>query len=150
MSRRAIAVVLGALALVLLAAGCGAGSKRASTTAGSAATPKTPTVRTAPPATSIPSSNGSATAVLPATFIVNADGSVTPPTIGAPDSTTVLLTVISHAAAPLQVTVASTSMTVPARGRSAARVPGMKAGRYAVKIDGRRRATLVVGVKPGP
>lgn len=164
MSRRFIALVLGALAAVLLAAGCGAGSKSTSSTTTAAGTTtaaaptttgRTPTVApttTAPgsPTIKISPSNGAATAFLPAYFTVNADDSLNPPMISGPAATAILLNVTSRAPHPVQVTVASHSVSVAPHGHASARIPTLKPGRYPVTVNGSTRGTLVVGAQPGP
>jgi hypothetical protein len=145
------ALLLGALALVLLSAGCGAGhgvDTSTSTATGNSATGHTSSpTRTA---TSITSSNGAATAVLPAHFIVGADDSVTPPTISGPAGTQILLTVTSKASHPIRLAVASHTLSVATGGRASARIPPLKAGDYPITVNGAKHASLAIGVQPGP
>jgi hypothetical protein len=142
---------LGALALLLLAAGCGSRSSSSSTTSTGAATASTATAPTPSPTTSsIPANNGAATAFLPAYFTLGADDSLNPPTIAGPVATTILLTITSHASHPVQVTVASHSLSVQPGSHASTRIAPLKAGRYAVEVDGKQRATLIVGAQPGP
>jgi hypothetical protein len=150
-SGRTVAVVLGPVAVVLLAAGCGAASKTTTT----APTAHGQTVTIAPTSAthttgSIASSNGASTAVLPASFVVNADDSLSPPLISGPVDTTIQLIVISRASHPLTVTVASHSLSVQPGGHASTRIQGLKAGRYPIAVNGRGRAALVVGAQPGP
>jgi hypothetical protein len=98
----------------------------------------------------IPSNNGAATAFLPADFFVATNGSLSPRTVAAPAATTILLTVTSHSPRPLTVAVAGHSLTVPAKGHASAKVAGLKPARYPVTVDGRVRATIIVGAQPGP
>ena len=150
MRRWATGVVLGGAVVALSAAGCGSGSKS------SAARTSTPaTVTTTPPQTTtatgtIPPTNGASTAILPASFVLNADGSLTPPQVAAPAATTILLTVTSRAPHPVTVTLASHPLAVPPGRRASLRIAGLRNGRYAIAVDGRARATLVVGAQPGP
>ena len=88
--------------------------------------------------------------MLPANFVLEADGSLSPPLVAGPAGTTILLTLISHAAHPVRVAVASHRLTVPPGGRASARLSGLKTGRYSITVDGRLRAALVVGAQPGP
>ena len=167
MSRRTAALVLGALASVLPLTGCGSTSTsssgssatgtaaRTSATTPSVAAPSTRTTpRVAPSTRTTPRvapSNGAATAVLPAAFTANSDGSLTPSTVAAPVSTTVLLTITSKASHPLRIFLsAGRFLTVPAGGRGSLRLPGLKAGRYSIYVEGRIRGALVVGAAPGP
>jgi hypothetical protein len=41
-------------------------------------------------------------------------------------------------------------LSVPANGRASVLIPGLKAGEYAVEIDGKPRAVLLIGGEPGP
>jgi len=154
MSRRTVAVLLGGLVAVLPLAGCAAGTKsatRSSTPTVPSATATTPAQTSTPGATtSIPASNGSATAVLPASFVVNADDSRSPPLVAAPVQTTIQLTITSHASDPVRVSVAAKSVSVQPGAHATARLPGLKAGRYTVSVDGMKRGALVVGAQPGP
>jgi hypothetical protein len=154
MSRHTSAFVLGALASVLPLAGCGSASNSA--TAQHPATAGSPTTATvAAPSTRTTSrvapSNGGATAVLPAAFTANPDGSLTPSTVAAPVSTTVLLTITSKASHPLRIFFSTGRfLSLPAGGHGSLRLPGLKAGRYSIYVEGRIRGALVVGAAPGP
>jgi hypothetical protein len=148
-SARSHVLVLGALAAVLLGAGCGAGSTTTSQPAPTVAAPTT-NVQTSPPTTSIPSTNGSSSAVLPVNFVVNGDGSLSPQQVAGPANTTIQLTVTSHASHPVTVAFAFTSLTVPPGQHATTRVPGLKAGRYTIAVDGAERGVLVAGAQPGP
>lgn len=151
------ALLLGALALVLLLAGCGAGSKpsagasaASSTSSGAAGGAAGARTTNSGTTGSIPASNGAATAILPAQLVVNTDGSVTPATVGGPAGTAVLLTVISHANRQVEVETVARSLKVTPGGHASVRLAGLKAGRYPVTVDGRARAALVIGAQPGP
>jgi hypothetical protein len=150
MRLRSIAVFLGVAAAVLLVGGCNSGKTTATAQTATATRPAPATTSTAATTTSIPSSNGAATAVLPAQFTLNADGSVSPPLVGGPVGTTIALTVTSHASHSVTLSVASRSLRVPPGGHASARLQGLKAGRYAIQADGTPRAALVVGAQPGP
>ena len=41
-------------------------------------------------------------------------------------------------------------LNVPAHGRASVLIPGLKAGEYAIEIDGKPRAVLLIGGEPGP
>lgn len=151
MSRFARVLVLCGVVAVLPVSGCGGGSGSSSTHAPAVAKTAT-TPPTSPPATttSIPSTNGAPTAVLPANFVLNADGSLSPRLVAGPGGTTVELTVTSKAGHPVTVSAASHSLTVPPGGRASARLAGLRTGRHSVDVDGRPRAVLLVGAQPGP
>jgi hypothetical protein len=156
MSRRT-AVFLGVLASVLPLAGCGSSSSSSSSGSSASGTgPRpAPAHTTAGPSTGttprVSPSNGTATAVLPATFTANPDGSLSPSTVAAPVSTTVLLTITSKASHPLRIFFSTGRfLVVPAGGHASLRLPGLKAGRYSIYVEGRRRAALIVGAAPGP
>jgi hypothetical protein len=150
------AVLIAALTLLPLA-GCVSGSSSSSTTAtapvgtisvtGKSAPSPTATLGTTKP---IPSSNGAGTAILPAEVSVDAGGNVKPPVVSGPVDTTIELQVSSLARHPVTVEVASRSLTVPPLGHASIRLAGLKAGRYAIVVDGDRRAALVIGAQPGP
>jgi hypothetical protein len=96
---------------------------------------------------------GSAKARVPATFTVRASGSVSPTSVSAPAFLAVELTVISGDGRPHRVVVQTPgkrALSVPANGRASVLLPGLKAGDYAVELDGAPRAKLVIGGEPGP
>jgi hypothetical protein len=130
--------------------GCNSGKTTATAQASTATRGAPPTTSTAATTTSIPSSNGAATAVLPARFTLNADGSLSPPLVAGPGGTAILLSVTSHASHPVTLSVASRSLTVSPGAHASTRLQGLKAGRYAIRVDGKQRAALVVGAQPGP
>jgi len=147
---RTPAVVLGAAIAVLPLAGCGAGSKRSTS-----ATPSAPATTTAPTQTttraaSIPSTNGSSSAILPVNLVIDADDLVSPPIVAGPANTTIALTVASQASHTVIAAVASHSLTVPPGKQVTTRLPGLKAGRYPITVNGTPRAMLVAGAKAGP
>ncbi len=41
-------------------------------------------------------------------------------------------------------------LSVPAGGRTSALIPGPKAGRYPIDLDGNAAGLLITGVNPGP
>jgi hypothetical protein len=97
---------------------------------------------------------GSGNARVPATFTIRAGGSVTPPTVSAPAFLAVQLTVVSGDGRPhkvgIQTPPSQRALSVPAHGHASVLLPGLKAGDYAVQIDGVPRAKLVIGGEPGP
>jgi len=96
---------------------------------------------------------GSANARVPATFTILTGDKLEPSTVSAPAQFAVQLTLISadgrvhHA---VLRAVIPYPMTVPAHGRVVILVPGQRAGRYALDVDGAPRAFLVIGPQPGP
>jgi hypothetical protein len=90
---------------------------------------------------------------VPATFTVRATA-VSPATVSAPAFLAVQLTVVSgdgkrHAVAVV-LPDGRRLLNVPAHGRASTLIPGLKAGEYAVDIDGKPRAVLLIGGEPGP
>jgi hypothetical protein len=78
---------------------------------------------------------------------------VSPPSVSAPAFLAIALTVISGDGRSHQVAVRTPvahALTVAAGGRGSALIGGLKAGDYAVEIDGKSRAKLVIGGEPGP
>jgi hypothetical protein len=96
---------------------------------------------------------GSSNARVPATFTIGATG-VSPKTVSAPAFLAVQLTVVSGDGKGHAVVVVlpegRRSLSVPAHGRASTLIPGLKAGQYAVDIDGKPRAVLLIGGEPGP
>jgi hypothetical protein len=41
-------------------------------------------------------------------------------------------------------------LTVPPRGRAITVLPGLRAGSYAILVNGRRAGALIAGAEPGP
>jgi len=164
------ALFLGVLIAALPLTGCGGSSKRsAGATTGAAAstatapptsartapgTSTTPPTGTAPPqSTSTAPPPPQAHAEVPALFSVTSGESVTPPTISVPVAIPVQLTVVSRDGRAHTAVLRSPiphTLAVPAGGRASTLVSGLRAGRYALQIDGADRAALVVGVQPGP
>ena len=158
-------------AAVALLAGCGgSGSHSTAASTASAAATASPvtsathsTSLTAPTAPS-PTTTSAATIAThaatgtipiraPAMFTLDAAGHLTPPTISIPAFIAVAVSVHSTAAADHVVSVKTPSavtITVPGHGQVSAMIPGLKAGTYAIDVDGTRRATLSIGGEPGP
>ncbi len=87
---------------------------------------------------------------VPAEFTVGADG-VSPATVSVPAFLTVELVVRSTDGRAHAVTVAGTTVQVPAGGSAARRLEGLKAGRYPIGVDGAASSSaLVAGAEPGP
>lgn len=96
---------------------------------------------------------GSANARVPATFTISRSGAVSPPTVSAPAFLAISLRVVSGDGKRHQVrvlTLAPHVLNVPAGGRASMLIGGLKAGAYAVQVDGKPRAKLVIGGEPGP
>jgi hypothetical protein len=84
---------------------------------------------------------------------VTKTGAVNPSTVSAPAFLAIALTIVSGDGRRHRVVVrtpAAHSLTVPGGGRASLLIGGLKAGSYAVVIDGRRAAMLVIGGEPGP
>jgi hypothetical protein len=80
-------------------------------------------------------------------------GQLSPKLVTAPAFLAVQLTVSSGDGKAHQVvldTPAPHTLSVPANGQASALVPGLKAGEYALKVDGATRGGLVIGGEPGP
>lgn len=96
---------------------------------------------------------GSGNARVPATFTIRTN-KVSPATVSAPAFLAVQLTAVSGDGQRHNVVVVLPGkprmLSVPADGRASVLIPGLKAGQYAVKIDGKTRAELLIGGEPGP
>lgn len=90
---------------------------------------------------------------VPAAFAV-ANGRLTPPTITVPPFLAVEISLTARDGKPHRLVVRTPTphtLRVPAAGgRAAIRIPGLRAGHYAVLLDGRRAGALVAGGEVGP
>jgi hypothetical protein len=85
--------------------------------------------------------------------MIVAGGVFQPPQIAVPAHLAIQFTVVSkdgHAHHVVLKTSPAHALSVPANGRASVRIPGPKAGRYVVELDGTARALLVTGAQPGP
>lgn len=90
---------------------------------------------------------------VPATFTVTADGRLRPPTITVPPFLAVELSLAAQDGRPHTLVLQTApphALRVAADGRTAVRIPGLRAGRYPVTLDGRRAGALVAGGEVGP
>jgi len=87
---------------------------------------------------------------IPVRFEVLAGGKLSPPQISIPAKLPIQVTVVSKDGRGHHVVVLTTSLQVPASGQVSRLLPGPRAGRYPVKVDGATAGLLVTGVNPGP
>jgi hypothetical protein len=90
---------------------------------------------------------------LPASFVVIARASLSPQSIAAPAGVTIALSVSSGDGHAHQVVVRTTPplvLAVAAGGRASRELSGLRAGRYAIEVDGAGAGTLVIGAQAGP
>jgi hypothetical protein len=90
---------------------------------------------------------------VPATFAIRAGGKLDPPTISAPAFLAVQVTLASadgRAHRVLLRTPTPHTLTVPAHGPVSTLVPGLRAGRYELDVDGAPGGALIIGGEPGP
>lgn len=164
-----------ALLTALAVVGCGGGSVGAGTSAPTASAPDATapppdatqpgtgpvTTQTAPARTQtrtqIPAPSGAAggsqAVRVPAAFVVVSGGRLTPATIGVPPFLAVEVSLQSadgRAHRLVLRTPTPHALAVAAGGRVGIRIPGLRAGRYAVLLDGRRAGALAVGGDAGP
>jgi hypothetical protein len=173
-SRRLTAMaVLTTLAIVASACGGGNTGPGASTnptaSAPDATAPPTDATQpgtaptTTPPATSTapaeiqPSGDagdgGEQAVRVPASFVVTQSGRLTPPTITVPPFLAVEISIRSDDGRPHTLVLQTAqphTLQVAAGQRAAVRIAGLRAGRYAVTLDGRRAGALVAGGEVGP
>jgi len=152
------AICLGLVTAALSLGGCGGATKHATSASGGTTTAG-PALTTTASRTTIAGTdiNGSpppvrAHAEIPAVFTV-LPGGVGPRTVSVPAALPVELTVLSRDGRPHTAVLRSPTphaLSVPAGGRASVLVSGLKAGTYALELDGADRAALVVGVAPGP
>ncbi len=99
------------------------------------------------------SSGGATNARVPATFTIGSGGRLSPPAVSAPAFLAVQLTVVSQDSRSHQVLVRTPTphpLAVPAHGHASVLIPGLRAGRYPLEIDGASRGALSIGGEPGP
>lgn len=121
-----------------------AGATASSTSTRTSSSPRTSRTSPTPDATH---------ARLPATFTILGGGRLAPASILAPASLTIELTVISadgHAHGVLVRRPRPYPFEVPAKSRTSVLISGLRAGRYAIDVDGAERGALIVGGQPGP
>jgi hypothetical protein len=90
---------------------------------------------------------------VPATFTIASGGGLSPSTVSAPAFLAVRLTVVSHDGQSHRVLVRTPTphqLMVPAHGHASVLIPGLRAGRYPLEIDGAARGALSIGGEPGP
>jgi len=101
-----------------------------------------------------PDAGGGEQAVrVPATFTVTAGGRLTPPAITVPAFLAVELSLVAQDGRPHTLVLRTTpprTLHAAAGARAAVRIPGLRAGRYPVLLDGRRAGALVAGGEVGP
>lgn len=110
--------------------------------------------QTAPAETQPEPDDGGEQAVrVPATFTVTAGGRLRPPTVTVPPFLAVELSLVAQDGRPHTLVLRTTpprTLRVAGSERAAVRIPGLRAGRYPVLLDGRRVGALVAGGEVGP
>jgi len=88
---------------------------------------------------------------VPATYVIR-DGRLTPPTISVPPRLAIELTVVSDGAPHVLVlrTPQARTLRVEAGARASLRMPGLRAGSYALTLDGKPAGELIAGGEVGP
>jgi hypothetical protein len=86
---------------------------------------------------------------VPATFIISG-GRLTPRSIGVPAFLRIAFGVVNRDARAHRVAFRGHTLAVPAHGSASVTVTGPKRGRYAVTLDGRKRALIITGAQVGP
>lgn len=90
---------------------------------------------------------------VPAAYVVTAGGRLRPPTITVPPFLAVEVSLAAQDGRSHTLVLGTApprTLRVAAGGREAVRIPGLRAGRYAVTLDGRRAGALVAGGEVGP
>lgn len=162
-SRRFVSLALVPVFLMIGACGGSSHSSSSSTAAGGAPSSSSTTTGsiTATTATSTTTTShkpkhfptGSVNVRVPATFVVRPGGKLSPPQISIPDKLAVQVTVVSGDGRSHRVVVMTPSqktLSVPAHGRVAVLISGLKVGRYPIELDGTMAGLLVTGAQPGP
>jgi hypothetical protein len=90
---------------------------------------------------------------VPASFEILAGGRLTPASVSAPAFLAVQVSVSSADSAAHQLALRTPtphSLTVAAHGHASVLIAGLRAGTYAVDVDGRPKGALIIGGEPGP
>jgi hypothetical protein len=90
---------------------------------------------------------------VPATFTLAAAGTLSPGQVSAPAFLAVAVRINSASSSAHTATIATphpVHLQIPPHGVGATTIPGLRAGTYAILIDGARRGALVIGGEPGP
>ncbi len=96
---------------------------------------------------------GGANERIVAQFTIRFGGALTPRVITVPAHIPVLLTLVSHDRRAHRVWLRAPGaqpFTVPAHGKVSRRFNRLRAGTYALNVDGARKAALDIGGAPGP
>ncbi len=96
---------------------------------------------------------GSQSVRVPASFVVTTSGRLTPPTITVPPFLAVEISLRSadgRAHTLVVQTPTPHTLQIAAGARAQVRIAGLRAGTYAVTLDGRRAGALVAGGDAGP
>lgn len=161
--------------MALLLAACGGTSHSSSTTTTSSATTASTssTVTTTTHSKSVPTATTAETTTattrsatktpvappsasgtrVPATYMIGASGTITPPTISVPVGYTVEITFIDQGSSADKVTVSTprpVRLVVPSGGDSYVLVTQLPKGSYPIIVNGTKRGSLVIGAAPGP
>lgn len=90
---------------------------------------------------------------VPATYLIKPGRRLAPPQISVPALLAVQVTLIDrdgHAHQVVLKTLHQHVLSVPAGGHVSLLLPGMKAGRFPLELDGHAAGVLVIGGEPGP
>jgi len=73
--------------------------------------------------------------------------------VSAPAFLAIQITISSADGARHQVALGTPmphTLSVAAHGHTSLRIPGLRAGRYSIDVDGKPKAALIIGGEPGP
>lgn len=90
---------------------------------------------------------------MPADYLIRSGGRLSPPVVTVPTFLAVQLSIHSADGSTHTVLIRTPSphtLVVPADGRKSILIPGLRAGQYAIVIDGKRAGSLTIGGEPGP
>jgi hypothetical protein len=100
-----------------------------------------------------PAPGGSVNARVPATFVIRAGGALNPSSVSAPAFLAVEVSIQSSDSRSHQVVVRTPTphtFNVSPHGHASLLIPGLRAGAYAIVIDGAPKGSLIIGGEPGP
>ncbi|HMJ02816.1 MAG TPA: hypothetical protein VK506_07735 [Conexibacter sp.] len=176
MSRFSRCLALGLLAAGLAATGCGSDDDPATSTNPTASAPDAtapPADATQPGTTAVtpppaetepggatggggaapPDASGEQAVRVPASFVVTTSGRLDPPEITVPPFLAVEVSVRADDGRAHRLELRTPTphvLDVAAGGRATVRIPGLRAGRYELLLDGREAGAVIAGGEVGP
>ena len=141
--------MIGIVISTCLLAGCGGGEEPAATAPPSATPRATPTATATSPESEPGGAGDERIVRVPVELMLGPDGQLRPPTVSVPAFLTLELIVHNDSGARIVVRFHGARLAVGSGATARRRFEGLRKGRYAVRSGG-GKATVIVGIEPGP